>query len=222
MPEDVESTQQFSEREIAREWSALPPRRLPGLLRDFRGEWWLAGGWSLDMWMGRPSRLHEDTDIVVFREHVPALLAALPNWIFVVSDPPGTLRPWVRGEQMPAGCQDIWGRHPSSDLWQLQIMAIDGDEETWRFRRDHRVTGPRASMGWWSGDLPVLAPEIQLLYKAKPQAQRRPKDTADLRRIVPRLPCDRRQWLEKALEIAAPEAAAEMRESPPYSGHSPR
>jgi hypothetical protein len=191
--------------EVERDWSPLSPLILPALLRSYRGDWWLAGGWSLDMWLGHPTRIHEDTDIVVFREDIVSLLESLPDWIIHLADPPGTLRPWTKGEPVPTHVHDIWCRHNGSDQWQLQFMVIDGSETTWRFRRDPRIGGPRATMGWRSGNLPILAPEIQLLYKAKPGSQRRSKDDMDLRQFIPRLSQDRRQWLQDAVNLLYPE-----------------
>jgi hypothetical protein len=44
--------------------------------------------------------------------------------------------------------------------------------------------------------LPVLAPEIQLLYKS---GSLRDKDVADFDRLVPHLAVDERRWLRDAL-----------------------
>jgi hypothetical protein len=44
--------------------------------------------------------------------------------------------------------------------------------------------------------IPILAPEIQLLFKAK---QTREKDQADFDRVMPRLRIDQRAWLMDAL-----------------------
>jgi hypothetical protein len=49
--------------------------------------------------------------------------------------------------------------------------------------------------------IPYLAPEIQLLYKAK---GRRPKDEADFMHTLPALDRERRQWLRNALTMAHP------------------
>jgi hypothetical protein len=49
--------------------------------------------------------------------------------------------------------------------------------------------------------MPVLAPEIQLLYKS--QAARE-KDEVDFTRVLPLLTEDERAWLRRALETVAP------------------
>jgi hypothetical protein len=49
--------------------------------------------------------------------------------------------------------------------------------------------------------LPVLAPEIVLLFKAK---QRRPRDEADLANTLPILDGARRRWLSDAIRLVHP------------------
>ena len=49
--------------------------------------------------------------------------------------------------------------------------------------------------------MPILAPEIVLLYKSK---EPRSSDDADLANAVPHLPADARAWLAAALGLSAP------------------
>jgi hypothetical protein len=49
--------------------------------------------------------------------------------------------------------------------------------------------------------LPILAPEIELLYKSK---SIRPKDRHDFEAIVPRLSAEARDWLREALSVVSP------------------
>ena len=49
--------------------------------------------------------------------------------------------------------------------------------------------------------IPIVAPEIQLLYKAKHHLD---KDERDFRATVGRLSDERRSWLREALEIVHP------------------
>ena len=50
-------------------------------------------------------------------------------------------------------------------------------------------------------EIPYLAPEIYLLYKAKGS---RPKDEADFMHTLPAVDQERRQWLKKTLATAQP------------------
>jgi hypothetical protein len=58
-------------------------------------------------------------------------------------------------------------------------------------------------MGYQTHDgIPYLAPEIQLLYKAKAS---RPKDEADFARTLPALNKKSRQWLAQSLALIHPD-----------------
>lgn len=73
----------------------------------------------------------------------------------------------------------------------------------WVYRRDTRVRrtvqslfGPASRHG-----CPVLAPEVQLLYKSAPP---RARDEADFYAVRDALSPAQRQWLVNALELTAP------------------
>jgi hypothetical protein len=82
------------------------------------------------------------------------------------------------------------------------VLLNEIDDQTFRFRRDQAVTCPldqafvRAASG-----LPILAPEIVLLYKS---SSLEPDNWADFRAALPALSPARRAWLEVALARTAP------------------
>lgn len=59
-------------------WDPLHPGELAGLLGGLACPRWLAGGWALELFTGRPIRPHADIDIEVPREALPELRRALP------------------------------------------------------------------------------------------------------------------------------------------------
>jgi len=139
--------------------------------------WCIAGGWSIDLNTRQVSREHEDVDVLVLRRDLDALHAQLPGWELWMADPPGSLRPWLAAEPLPARAHDIWCRRAGTVSWRFQLMVMDHDDEHWIFRRDWTIGGPLASLAHEVDGVPVLAPEIQLLYKGN--GTRRPKDEAD-------------------------------------------
>ncbi|HEU5381681.1 MAG TPA: hypothetical protein VFV38_40190 [Ktedonobacteraceae bacterium] len=65
-----------------------------------------------------------------------------------------------------------------------------------------QIRGSLSTLGRRTRDgIPYLAPEIQLLYKAK---DLRPKDEADFTRVLPALDGKRRQWLAQSLALVHP------------------
>lgn len=192
--------------EVERPWKAMPPHAVASLFRTFPGRWWLAGGWSLDLFLGHPTRLHDDTDVLVLRKDLALIHASLPGWTIHASNPPGTLRPWQAGEELPDFVHDIWCRPANSETWSFQLMVMDTKGDRWFFRRDHRISGDLADLSDIREGIPILAPEVQLLYKAR--VPNRPRDEADLRRVIPRLPARRRAWLREAVELLYPDSPA--------------
>lgn len=184
-------------------WAPLTPSAVAAELAGWAGPWWIAGGYALELALGRSWRPHDDVDVLVLRPSVPELHDALPGWQLWAADPPGSLRPWPAGEPLPAHVHDIWCRRPSSPAWELQFMVDDVSGGRWTSRRDDRVRAPVASVGRRTSDgLPYLRPEIQLFYKAR---QPRPKDETDAAVVLPELDPTARAWLDDALALTLPD-----------------
>jgi hypothetical protein len=96
----------------------------------------------------------------------------------------------------------LWIRQPGTSLWTLELMLDECIDDVWVYRRDEAIRRPlstliqRGAVG-----LPYLAPEIQLLYKARSP---RSYDQIDFDRIAPRLTAAARRWLLESLECAEP------------------
>ncbi|WP_202878839.1 nucleotidyltransferase domain-containing protein [Ornithinimicrobium ciconiae] len=165
--------------------------------------WFIAGGWAIDLFIGRQTRPHGDTDVLVLRRDQHAVQEHLAGWEFFAADPPGTLRPWQAGETLYQGVHDIWCRRRGSSSWQLQLMFDESDGEDLISRRDHRVRMPLAHARRTSpAGIPYLAPEIQLFYKASAP---REKDQQDFQTALPLLAADQRAWLAQALSLVCPD-----------------
>ena len=191
-------------------WDPLSPDDMAVVLAGLAAPWWLAGGWAVELAVGRSFRAHADTDVLVLRSDLLAAQRHLAGWDLHAADPPGTLRPWRPGEQLPVAIHDIWCRRTPESPWSFQLMVDEVDGEDWVFRRDGRVRRPVATLTGSASrpGLPVLAPEIQLLYKSgagRPQGGPRPKDEEDLDAIAPVLGDESRAWLASALSLVAPD-----------------
>ena len=177
---------------------------MPGLLAGCDATWWLAGGWAIDLLVGQQTRRHEDLDVLVLRPEQHVVREHLREWDVHVADPPGALRPWPLGEELPPHLHDVWIRRDAGSPWRFQLMIDDVDGDDWLFRRDHRIRRPIASLRGRASreDLPVLVPEIQLLYKS---GRPRPKDLADLDTVLPHLTDEERRWVHDALVLTRPD-----------------
>jgi GNAT superfamily N-acetyltransferase len=177
-------------------WRPLEPGAVPAELGDV-ARWWIAGGWALDLFVGEQTRPHGDLDVVLLRSDQSAVHARLTarRWrLYAAVD--GTLVRWTGGP-LPQRVHDVWCHREGSDAWSLQLMLLDHDGEDWVFRRDRRIRGTLTELGTTAGELPILALQVQLLFKAT--STRRPKDDADATVVIPRLTDDARGWLHGAL-----------------------
>jgi hypothetical protein len=113
----------------------------------------------------------------------------------------GRLSPWAEGEELRLPRRAVWCRKEghAPDFFELLLNEIDG--ELFRFRRDATVTLPRARMSFESpAGLPVLAPEVVLLYKSNGPEEH----AADFRSAAPALSAEACAWLKGALDTVSP------------------
>ena len=186
-------------------WEPLSVAEVAALFRDAPFPWGLAGGYAVEQFLGTSIRAHDDIDIVVFRDDQDQLYQRLYAWRLFAADPPGTLRPWSRGEYLAPGIHDIWAYERAAHAWQLQIMLIETDGDAWVSRRHPMIRGLRADLLVPYHGIPCIRIEVQLLYKAKGN---RAKDQLDFRACLPLLTTDAREWLRQALQLAHPEGHA--------------
>lgn len=191
---------------MAGRWRETSPTELAEWLAQVPVPWAFAGGWALDLWAGIVSRPHSDIEISCRRADLAALTSALPGFEIVVAQNK-QLSPW-QPDAPPQPPFSLWLRRRGETLWDFEIVSEAHDGHAWRYRRDERIALPldrayRRSTGGW----PVIAPEVQLLYKCK---EPRDKDIADLQRFWPLLDPTARQWLRAAVAMAHPQAMATL------------
>jgi aminoglycoside-2''-adenylyltransferase len=165
------------------------------------GVWWaVAGGWAVDLWLGEQTREHHDVEVVVKRQDQQAMRAGLVNeWELCSLDPPGSgWRPWG-GEPIELPAFQLQARSPSSEF---DIFLETSRDDVWRFRRDARIERPMSEFTTITGaGIPVVRPEVQLLYMAK---SNEPKNTHDFAVTRPRLDDQAASWLARSLALAHP------------------
>lgn len=164
--------------------------------------WWVAGGHGLDLFLGRPTREHEDLDVAILRRDQLAFQARLAGWDLHVGAGAGKLAgPWRAGEKVPEERPAAWCRPSPEAPWGFELLLSEAEGDAWVFPRDARVRRPLASLGVDVAGVPVLAPEVILLFKAKAPRER---DEADFANALPALGEKRKGWLREALEVAHP------------------
>lgn len=175
------------------------PLKAAKILADFKYLWGICGGWAIDLYLGRVTRRHKDVDIAILRRDQLALQGYLSSKAWILKKAfQGVFTTWANGELIEPPVHTIWCRNPDSDPGFIEILFNEADDQHFLFRRDCSIrltldlAFQRSNL-----DLPILAPEIVLLYKAKYVSDE--ENNADFYQALPYLDPASRAWLKAAL-----------------------
>jgi hypothetical protein len=172
--------------------------KVGALLRGLRCEWYVCGGWAIDLFLGRVTREHKDVDVSIARRGQSEVRDYMlrRGWRLEKAFN-GELSPWRDGETLAPTVHTVWCRSDEHDPDFVELLFDEIDDERFSFRRDPAVTLARGRISFKSSSgLPVLAPEIVLLYKAS-----RPEEyAADFDNAAGSLDEEARAWLRAALD----------------------
>jgi len=192
--------------EVGHRWEPLSVQQVAELFAGLTVPWWIAGGRAIDLFVGRETRSHGDTDVLICRDDQLEVQSYLSSWDLHKSQQPG-LKPWPIGEFQARPVDDIWCRPTEDSPWQLQLMLLDTDGDQWVFKRDPTIHRSLRSIGRrTAAGVFYLVPEIQLLYKAKPETLE--KDEADFQVALPLMEEAASVWLLECLEKRFPDGHA--------------
>ena len=144
----------------------------------------------------------------VFLHHQAALHAHYEGWDAYKSI--GRWVPWDAKERLEFPIHQLLFRRPESGFpepWEpnydeRQFFLNQGEGGIWISRRDPRIRLHVRQLAERSPEgVPIVVPEVQLLYKAAHSAD---KNEHDFSLAVPRLSEGRRRWLRDALELVHP------------------
>lgn len=189
-------------------FQSCSPDEMRAMLRAAPFPWWIAGGWAIELFVGRPTREHEDMDIEVFRRDLVSIRRMFATWDMQAPHPSvqsssWPFLAWPADSPPPDGMSNLWCRPAPAAPWVFDLQIADTAGDEWLFRRNHAITHPLHSLVLHTADgIPYLTPEVQLLYKAK---NLRPKDADDFSRALPLLSPTQRHWLRAALARVSPE-----------------
>ena len=175
------------------------PLQIATVLRDFKPSWFVAGGWAIDLFLEKETRLHQDIEIAIFRKDQAALHDYFNGWLLrkVVNGEPVI---WHRDEWLMLPIHEVHGCNETAQPSQIEILLNESNETEWLYRRNEKIrrslvkTQLEASAG-----VKFLCPEIVLLYKSK---NPRAKDEQDFQAVVKRLDAERKEWLKDAIKVS--------------------
>ena len=177
------------------------------LMHDFPAPWYVSGGWAIDALVGRATRPHEDVEIGIARQDQGYLHRHLATWqlykvVHNTRRNDADLIPWEPEERFELPVHQIVAHCPGATPPEFEFFLNEVWENEWQFRKERSIRRPLTESYLQTvQDIPVLAPELQLLYKA---TLHRPKDEHDFRTALGYLDPDQRAWLKQALERFRP------------------
>jgi hypothetical protein len=177
--------------------------------------WWISGGHALELHAEDQWRSQADIDVGVCRNEMSAVYSWFDGWDLSIAAA-GRLVKWDGRRPLDAHRQEnnVWVRESLRSPWRVDLTIGSVDTGEWTYRRDETVTRPwhRAVLRTESG-LPYLAPDLQLLFKAKDP---RPVDHLDAEQVIEVLNLEERRFLAGHLD---PEHSwhSLMEANPPHS-----
>lgn len=169
-------------------------------MQKFPKPWAVCGGWAIDIYLNRKTREHKDLDITIHRCHQLDMQAFLVNrgWILQKVESVG-LEHWALGEYLELPIHNVWCSHSEFTPNYLEVLYSETTETNYVFRRHQDIQMPLddafliASSG-----IPILAPEVVLLFKAK-TSENNPDYQHDFDTILPTLTSKQRMWLKQSI-----------------------
>jgi hypothetical protein len=178
-------------------------------LGNLRAPFYFAGGWAIDLHLGRVTREHHDIDALVMRRDHLLLHKALKQFSLkkIIPHPDGMpnrgmIVEWPPGERLELPVHQVNAYRAGESEPAFQVFLAESSDGEWIFRRNANIRMAISKMGFhplWG--LPYLAPEIVLLFKAKHLEAR---DRVDFDHAIPALSADARRWLRDAIEKTHP------------------
>ena len=174
------------------------PLQVWSVMRDFKPDWFIAGGWAIDLYLGQVTRQHDDIEIAIFRQDQIALQNYLNGWVLKKAVN-GELSDWNRGERLELPTHEIHCFNVADEPQFLEVLLNENDSGKWLFRRNVKITKPLSKLSLTSNlGIKFLRPEVILLYKSK---NPRHKDEQDFEVVVEHLDIESKEWLKNALTV---------------------
>ena len=167
---------------------------------DYGRPWAVCGGWAIDLFLNRVTRPHKDVDFAVLRKDQRVIQEYLSTRGWTLEKAVnGQLLSWKVGEWINLPVQIIWCKNPKASPDFVELLFNEVDEANFHFRRDISITLPVEKMIISStSGIPILAPEIVLLYKSK-NVETSPY-VGEFKKVLPKLSDEARDWFATALK----------------------
>ncbi|MCZ7578424.1 MAG: acetate--CoA ligase family protein [Dehalococcoidia bacterium] len=142
MPPDVDFARIYGP------FAETTPPELQALMQGFERPWWIVGGWALDAFTGL-ERDHEDTDMSIFVDDVPAFRAHLEPRFHLWNNWGGTFRFFDADHPEPIHpLSQIWVREHAGAPWVVDCILTPSVAGKWQSKRDREHIAELDEVTW--------------------------------------------------------------------------
>ena len=206
------------------------------LLKNGGFDYAFCGGQAIDLFLGYESRVHGDIDVCVYWENRNRIIEYMQSKGFLVYEMLGGGRAHritaVSDQRMLKknifcfleGCPLVKTYPPDEDgtCWMeffhigqtelnfIEFLFNDKSEEAFEYARNREIKREIGKAILFSNDIPYLAPEICLLYKAKELDREGYQE--DFEKAYTALENDQKEWLQYALRLEYPQGHKWLKE----------
>ena len=184
-----------------------PVLAVRSLLSALTVPYWIAGGWAIDLAVGRVTRDHADVDIMLLERDEHALRTDLTEVDVQLIGRDGQPGPWPGlrllagpgpGRPRPPIGADRLVLHSKNLPLPAEVVLAGAVGSSWVYYRGARcISRPLACITRNRDGIPFLAPEVVLLFKSRSESD---KDQRDVETALPVLDAEQRSWLRDTLE----------------------
>lgn len=181
------------------------PQEINDLMKDYKYTWFIAGGWAIDLFINSVTREHNDIEIGIFREEQYEMYKYFKDWTLkkvVKYENKPKLEVWKENEYLCLPVHEIHGHNSNLNVNNIEILLNEKHEDYWIYRRNQNIkrniqdTILISELG-----IPILSPEIVLLYKS---SHNKEKDNKDFMSVIDKLSCSQKNWLRESLVVTNP------------------
>src|SRR4051812_41298210 len=128
-----------AQRQFGMEDAFEQPRAAATAMIGFDHPWCIAGGWAIDLMVGRATREHKDVEIALFREDQHLLRSFLQDWEFFIAVNQ-QFASWPEEKMLNLPLHELHATSPAGA--KLEFLLNERDAIDWIYRREFSVRRP--------------------------------------------------------------------------------
>ena len=179
-----------------------PCSKVKNIMNKFGFPWFIAGGWAIDLFLDCETRIHDDIEIGIYREHQMKLFRYFEKRKKYYINNKSLIGKhnkveWAK-EYLRLPIHEIYIEY---DDLEMEVLLNERDEENWIYRRNDKIKlNEQSAILHTKNGIPYLCPEIVLLYKTK---KMREKDIEDFKNASTKMNDSEIKWLIESINDIA-------------------